>query len=99
MAVVLARETRSLLVGESASSALLEQACNLVGSDGRIARIVDVRSLQIGTDSVLLAMVLAFRDCVSAQDRDAAFADAYGRVRERLPVVAYLYLVPARGGP
>lgn len=99
VAVVLARETRSLLIGEGASATLLEQARQLVGADDRIARIVDVRSLQIGTGSVLLAMVIAFRDDVSARDRDAAFAGAYGRVRERLPVVAYLYLVPARGGP
>jgi hypothetical protein len=55
--------------------------------------------MQIGTDTVLLAMVFAFRDDVSAQDMDAAFAEAYGRVRMRLTVVAYLYLVPARGGP
>jgi hypothetical protein len=72
---------------------------HLVAADDRIARIVDVRSLQIGTDSVLLAMVLAFRDGVSAQDRDAAFAEAYGRVRMQLLVVGSLYLVPARGGP
>ncbi|MFC6048021.1 cation transporter, partial [Methylobacterium hispanicum] len=58
VAVVLARETRSLLIGESASAALLARARDLVAQDGRIARIEDVRSLQIGTDSVVLAMVL-----------------------------------------
>lgn len=99
VALVLARETRSLLIGESASATLLEQARTLVGADERVACILDVRSLQIGTDSVLLAMVLAFRDGVSAEDRDAAFAEAHMRVRERLPVIAHLYLVPARGGP
>lgn len=65
VALVLARETRSLLIGESASATLLEQARTLVGADERFACIMDVRSLQIGTDSVLLAMVLAFRDSVS----------------------------------
>lgn len=99
VAVVLARETRSLLIGEGASAPLLAQARDLVSMDDRIARIVDVRSLQIGTDGVLLAMVLAFRGGLSAEDRDATFAGAYERVRERLPVVAYLYLVPDRGGP
>ncbi|MRI57191.1 cation diffusion facilitator family transporter [Methylobacterium sp. DB1607] len=97
VAIVLARETRSLLTGESASASLLTQARTLVSADDRIARIEDVRSLQIGTDGVLLAMVLAFRDDADAADRDGAFAEAYARVREHLPVVTYLYLVPAQG--
>lgn len=98
VAVVLARETRSLLTGESASAVLLAQVRDLVVADDRIAHIADVRSLQIGTDSVLLTMVVAFRDDVGTAGRVAALAEAHDRVRERLPVVAYLYLVPARGG-
>ena len=57
-----------------------------------------MRSLQIGTDRVLLAMVLILRGGLSAEDRDAVFADANGRIRANLPGVAYLYLLPSPGG-
>ncbi|KQQ18854.1 hypothetical protein ASF53_24205 [Methylobacterium sp. Leaf123] len=99
VAVVLARETRSLLIGESASAALLTKARDLVAQDRRIARIEDVRSLQIGNDSVVLAMVLSFRDRTSAEDRDAVLDGEQGRLRTRLPSLSYVYLMPARGGP
>ncbi len=99
VAVVLARETRSLLIGEGASAAFLARARDCVVRDERIARIQDVRSLQIGTDSVVLAMVLCFRDGTSAEERDDAFDAAYGRLKSDLPSLTYVYLMPSRGGP
>lgn len=99
VAVVLARETRSLLIGEGASAAFLARARDCVGRDERIARIQDVRSLQIGIDSVVLAMVLCFRDGTTAEERDDAFGAAYARLKSALPSLAYVYLMPSRGGP
>ena len=92
VALVLARETRSLLTGESASSAVLRQVRELIEADARVVRIADMRSLQLGTGSALLAAVLELRQDLSASEWQEAMTDLRKLIRSRLPVIGYLYL-------
>ena len=91
-AFLLARETRSLLTGERASAATLAQAREIVEADTRVARIDELRSLQLGPENALLVATLDLRPDLSAPEQRRAFADLREAVRSSVPGVTYLYL-------
>lgn len=94
IAVVLAIETKSLLLGESAtpeSIAAMQQA--LEGTDG-VDRVIHMKTLHLGPEEVLLAAKIA----VDAGDSATQVADiidaAEARIRAAEPMVSALYLEP-----
>lgn len=92
VALVLVRETRSLLTGESASSLLLQQVRGILEADERVMHVADLRSLQLGTDCALLAVVLTLRPGLPAAHGQSAIAELRRSIRARLPAISYLYL-------
>lgn len=94
IAVVLAIETKSLLLGESAtpeSIAAMQQA--LEGTDG-VDRVIHMKTLHLGPEEVLVAAKIA----VDAGDSATQVADiidaAEARIRAAEPMVSALYLEP-----
>ena len=61
-AVLLVRETRSLLTGESASPRLLEQVRAELTSDPNVVAVEEILSMHLGPNEVLMAVTLDFRD-------------------------------------
>jgi divalent metal cation (Fe/Co/Zn/Cd) transporter len=91
-AFVLARETQSLLTGERASATILTRAREIIEADSRVARIEELRSLQLGPASVLLAGTLDIRPDLPATEQRRAFTDLHKAVQAGLPGITYLYL-------
>src|SRR5947208_12557248 len=94
VAVVLARETKSLLLGEAATAgqvAAIEQAIS--GTDG-VSRLIHLRTLHLGPDELLVAAKIA----VPGQDSAARLADAINateeRIRRAVPIARVIYLEP-----
>jgi len=94
VAVVLAVETKSLLLGESATAgqvAAIEQAIS--GTDG-VSRLIHLRTLHLGPDELLVAAKIA----VPGQDSAARLADAINateeRIRRAVPIARVIYLEP-----
>lgn len=74
-AALLARETRSLLTGESASRQILEKVKNLLQTDGPVSEVTEVLSMQLGPDAILLAATVGFDPGVSAEEAQRAQAN------------------------
>jgi cation diffusion facilitator family transporter len=96
-AVVLVRETRSLLTGESASPRLLEQVRKELTSDPNVVAVEEILSMHLGPNEVLLAVTLDFRDDLpSGAIEEAAAALSVG-IERRHPQVTRLFMRPKRG--
>jgi len=93
VAVVLIVETKSLLLGEAASPAVIariEQA--LVGPG--VQRVIHQRTLHLGPEEVLLAAKLAMAPDSTLAEVAAAIDAAEARVRAAEPTTRVIYLEP-----
>ena len=94
VAYVLAREMRSLLIGERASVETERVIRQTILADGFVERIVGLRTLQIGPDALLVTARVELEHHLSHD----AVADRLDRIeaslRGHLPGTAYIYLEP-----
>ncbi len=93
VAVILAVEMKSLLIGESASvphRKAIEQA--LVGEG--VESIIHLKTLHLGPDELLVAAKIAVRETTSAAEVADAINLAEARVRAAVPIARVIYLEP-----
>ena len=94
VAVVLAIETKSLLLGEGAtpeSVARIESA--LVAGD-TVLRVIHMKTLHLGPEELLVAAKIAVAPTDSATEVAAAIDAAEARVRAAEPIARVIYLEP-----
>jgi cation diffusion facilitator family transporter len=94
VAITLAVETKSLLLGEAASPAAvtrIEQA--LTGTNG-VERIIHMKTLHLGPEEVLVAAKIAVGSTSSAAEVADIIDEAEMQIRAVEPVVTSLYLEP-----
>jgi len=94
VAVVLAIEMKSLLIGEAATAAT-ERAVVLALEDGpEIEQVIHLRTLHLGPDSLLIAAKVAVRASASGASIAQAIDAAEQRVRAAVPIAEVIYLEP-----
>ena len=94
IALVLAVEMRSLLLGEGATpEAVARIEAALTGTPG-IGSIIHMRTQHLGPDELLVAAKIAVDGAVSAADVARIIDVAEQRVREAEPVARVIYLEP-----
>jgi cation diffusion facilitator family transporter len=94
VAVVLAGEMKSLLIGESAS-AEVEQAIVTALEDGpEVERVIHLRTLHLSPESLLVAAKIAVRGGDRATAIAAGIDAAERRVRQAVPIARVIYLEP-----
>ncbi len=94
VAIILATETRSMLLGESASEknqALIREALESI--DG-VERLIHFRTLHIGPEQILLAAKVGVDGAASAADVAALINRAEDAVRAAVPYVTVSYIEP-----
>ncbi len=94
VAITLAIETKSLLLGESATPEVIETITRtLAGTDG-VARVIHLKTLHLGPEEVLLAAKIAVEPTESAVEVAETIDRAERRVRAAAPLVSVVYLEP-----
>ncbi len=93
VAVVLIIETKSLLLGEAASPAVVARIENALIGEG-ILRVIHQRTLHLGPDEVLLAAKVAMAPASSLAEVALAIDAAEARVRAAEPTARVIYLEP-----
>src|SRR5215469_6723290 len=94
VAIILAVEMKSLLIGESAS-ADVERAIVAALEDGaEVERVIHLRTLHMGPESLLVAAKIAVRPCDLAETVAAGIDAAERRVRAAVPIARMIYLEP-----
>ena len=93
-AAILAIETKSLLIGESASTDVQRRIVAALEDGPEIAQVIHMRTVHIGPDSVLVAAKVAVREGDSAAQISAGIDTAERRVRTAVPIAKTIYLEP-----
>ena len=94
VAVALAVEMKSLLIGESATKDQIERIEHALEAEPLVDRIIHMKTLHLGPEELLVAAKIA----VTATDTAAEIADAINaaedRIRAAVPVRTVIYLEP-----
>ncbi|QZN84761.1 cation diffusion facilitator family transporter [Cellulomonas sp. C5510] len=93
IAVVLAVETKSLLLGESASRRDVEAIRGALVGDG-VPSVIHLRTLHLGPEELLVAAKIEVDATDSAADVARAIDAAEQRVRSAVPIARVIYLEP-----
>jgi cation diffusion facilitator family transporter len=94
IAVLLARETTSLLIGESAVPEQIEHIYAALLSTPGVERVIHLRTVHLGPEELLVAGKIAVSPESDGEDISATIDDAEARVREALPSAHMIYLEP-----
>jgi cation diffusion facilitator family transporter len=94
VAAVLGFEMYSLLVGEAASPAEQEAIREAILSTDGVAKLVQLRTMHLGPDDLLVVGGLEIERAQTAADTAAVIDAAQARVREALPSARVIYLEP-----
>ncbi len=94
IAIILAIETKSLLLGESAGPQARRRIVQALESEPAVESVIHMRTMHLGPEELLVAAKIGIRAEVSAADLVAAIDSAEQRVRAVEPVARVIYLEP-----
>jgi cation diffusion facilitator family transporter len=94
IAIVLAAETKSLLLGESADPEEREKIRAAIVDGETVTRIIHMRTLHLGPEELLVAAKVAVEHDDTAGEVARAIDEAEGRIRESVPSARVIYLEP-----
>lgn len=93
IAIVLAIETKSLLLGESATRAHVEAIKSALVGEG-VRSIIHLKTLHLGPDELLVAAKIEVDEATTAADVARAIDAAESRVRAAVDIARVIYLEP-----
>ncbi|MDQ0077384.1 cation diffusion facilitator family transporter [Arthrobacter oryzae] len=92
IAIVLALETKSLLLGESATKADSERISTALEADG--TKIIHLKTLHLGPEELLVAAKISVGAAATGAEIAKVIDDAESRIREAVPMARVIYLEP-----
>ncbi|MET9956639.1 cation diffusion facilitator family transporter [Streptomyces sp. NPDC006339] len=94
IAIVLAAETKSLLLGESAGVDEVKKIEDAIVDGSTVTRLIHMRTLHLGPEELLVAAKIAVRHDDSASDVARSINAAEERIRAAVPIARVIYLEP-----
>ena len=94
VAILLARESKGLLIGERASSELVAAIRAALDARTEVVRVDEVLTVHIGPRSVFVAASVDFVDTVSVGAVELLIADVEHRLRNEWPEIGSVYIKP-----
>ncbi len=98
VSLVLARESRSLLMGESMSQDTLQQIINMVEQDPAVSKVLESPSMYQAPEEVILILVIDFNDRLTIDDINRTIPAIRQTVRGRFPLVKRIIIEPGVAG-
>ncbi|UQI43416.1 cation diffusion facilitator family transporter [Streptomyces sp. HU2014] len=94
IALILAAETKSLLLGEAAGSEDLARIRAAAVDGESVTAVIHMRTLHLGPEELLVAAKIAVRHDDTAVQVARAIDAAEARIREAVPIARVIYLEP-----
>jgi len=94
VAVILGIETKSLLVGESATPQMQQRIVDALESGDSGFSVIHMRTQHLGPEELLVAVKIAVRHDDTAASIARAIDDAEARIRAAEPIARVIYLEP-----
>ena len=94
IAITLAIETKSLLLGEGAEQSELDKIEQAVTSGPEVERIIHMKTLYLGPEELMVAAKIAVPAWETAQDLARDINAVEARIRREVPTARVIYLEP-----
>ena len=94
IAVILAIETKSLLLGEGADAAASDRITAALMAEATVERVIHMRTLYVGPEELLVAAKIAVPGDSTSEQVAEAINAAERRVRHAVPDARMIYLEP-----
>ncbi|MFE3018382.1 cation diffusion facilitator family transporter [Streptomyces sp. NPDC059256] len=94
IAIVLAAETKSLLLGESAGIEEVRRIEQVLVDGDTVTRIIHMRTLHLGPEELLVAAKIAVPNDTTAEEVARSINAAEERIRDAVPIARVIYLEP-----
>ena len=91
---LLARESKSLLIGEKADSRLIKSILDIANAACGSSHANGVLTIQLAPDQIMAAMSFEFDDALTAPQIEEMIADIERRIHEAHPEVTSLFIKP-----
>ncbi|HEX2872201.1 MAG TPA: cation diffusion facilitator family transporter [Polyangiaceae bacterium] len=92
--VALARDTRSLLIGEGITDEMRERVLQVAGAAPSVLEVRQLLSLHLGPSSVLLALKVRFKPELDLKQLELAINELENRIRGELPQMKKIFVEP-----
>lgn len=92
--VALAKDTRSLLIGEGITDEMRERVMQVAGRAPAVLEVRQLLSLHLGPDSVLLALKIRFKDDLGLKELEQTINELENRIRAELPQMKKIFVEP-----
>lgn len=93
-AIFLAREAKSLLLGEPALPAVRDSIRCIAARQSGVERVGDIRTVHLGPEQVVAALTVDFRDDLTARDVEQAIARMERQIKHKHPEIVALLVQP-----
>jgi cation diffusion facilitator family transporter len=94
VAIILAVETKSLLLGEAATTEAVRRIERAITSTEGVERVIHMKTMHLGPEEVLVAAKIAIGKCETGAAVAEIINQAEVNIRDAEPVVTELYLEP-----
>ncbi|WP_229399637.1 cation diffusion facilitator family transporter [Micromonospora okii] len=94
IAIVLAIETKSLLLGEGAEPTDVASIERAVTGGPEVERIIHMKTLYLGPEELMVAAKVAVRSCETAEELARGINAVEARIRAAVPIARVIYLEP-----
>ncbi len=94
VAIFLAKEVHSLLIGESADEEVIAIIQSVVSTHPSIENIINIRTIQQGPGNVLACIKIKVKSGISAVEISKSINDMEAELRRQKPEVRYIYIEP-----
>lgn len=88
----LAYETKGLLIGESASRAVVEGIRGMVGAQVLVSHVNEVLTMHMGPDFILVNLSVDFADRATADEVESAIGEMDKSIKQRFPEVKRVFI-------
>ena len=92
--LLLARYTRSLLLGEGVTPAMRDKALALIEATDGVLKVTQFLSMHLGPEAVILALKVRFRPAMQLEELERVIDDIEVRVRTELPEMKKIFVEP-----
>lgn len=92
VAIVLAIESKGLLIGESADPEIVDAIGKMANTDPRISRTNEILTMHLGPNEILLNASFDFVDGLPAEDVEKAISQFERRIKKQHPSVRRVFI-------
>jgi divalent metal cation (Fe/Co/Zn/Cd) transporter len=96
IAIVLAIEMKSLLIGESATEGESDNIVDAIEGSTHVERLIHMRTEHLGPDEILIGAKIEFSSDLTVEELVGALNATEDRIRAAVPTATVIYLEPDR---